>query len=305
MSTAEKVGGLGPRADVVAAGCVVLRPGPGGHEVLLVHRPRYDDWSFPKGKVDRGETLTTCAVREVEEESGVRVGLGLPLTSQRYLLANGRPKAVHYWIARPTSEREEAFVPNDEVDEVRWLSWEHAHDLLSYEYDRDTLREARAQRRRTDLVVVVRQPERVERAEWTHAHPGAVASGRPLSPAGREQGRRLAADLAAFPAGRYLVGTGTAASRAGVTAAAEALGWTPLDVPRVEAPQLGRLARESGVLCLVARRRLVEQVLAGFGCADAGGTLAKGEWVAIHHRGGQLLAVERRQEPRPAQSPVR
>ena len=82
--------------DVVAAGAVVWRK---GREVLLVHRPRYDDWSFPKGKLDRGERAAVAAVREVEEVTGLRVRLGRPLEDQVYPTGRGR-KRVHYWVGR-------------------------------------------------------------------------------------------------------------------------------------------------------------------------------------------------------------
>ncbi len=86
--------------DVQSAGVVVFRPGT---KVLLVHRPKYDDWSFPKGKLDPGEHATTAAVREVEEETGLRVRLGPPLSEQRYPVAQGM-KTVSYWTGRSTGE---------------------------------------------------------------------------------------------------------------------------------------------------------------------------------------------------------
>ncbi|MGH3510541.1 MAG: NUDIX hydrolase, partial [Nocardioidaceae bacterium] len=102
--------------EVVAAGAVVSRKS----EVLLVHRPRYDDWSFPKGKLETAEHPTAAAVREVAEETGVTIRLGPPLSSQTYP-SNGRPKVVHYWAGRPIGDGDVAsYRPNDEVDEVAW-----------------------------------------------------------------------------------------------------------------------------------------------------------------------------------------
>ncbi|MFR9796001.1 NUDIX hydrolase [Streptomyces sp. MS06] len=104
---------------VQAAGCVLWRRSPvhGGLEICLVHRPKYDDWSHPKGKLKRGEDALAGALREVEEETGHRAVPGAELPAQRYL-ANGRPKRVRYWAAEAVSG---AFAPNDEVDRLLWL----------------------------------------------------------------------------------------------------------------------------------------------------------------------------------------
>ena len=122
---------------VQAAGGVVWRRAPaGGLEVLLVHRPRYDDWSVPKGKLDPGEDHATAAVREVEEETGLRCSLGPELLSTAYVDRKGRPKRVRYWAMTATGGD---FVPTDEVDEVRWVPLERARSLLSYARDTDVL----------------------------------------------------------------------------------------------------------------------------------------------------------------------
>jgi 8-oxo-dGTP diphosphatase len=123
-------------ADVKAAGGVVRRDGT----VAVAHRPRYDDWSFPKGKLDPGESWEQAALREVEEEIGLRCRLGPELSPVEYAVSAGR-KVVRYWVMEPESG---AFAPNEEVDEVRWLSAPVAVGLLSYEHDRALLREAGA-----------------------------------------------------------------------------------------------------------------------------------------------------------------
>ena len=99
----------------------------------MVHRPRYDDWSLPKGKLDPGESAEAAARREVEEETGFRCELGAPLPSVRYLDHRGRPKRVRYWTMRPVGGR---FAPNAEVDDLRWLVVEDALALLTYAHDR-------------------------------------------------------------------------------------------------------------------------------------------------------------------------
>jgi 8-oxo-dGTP diphosphatase len=124
---------VAPVSDrVEAAGGVVERDG----RVLLVHRPRYDDWTFPKGKLDPGESFEDAALREVEEETGVRCSLGRELPSTRYEVS-GRPKLVRYWLMTPQGEA--TFVPNDETDELRWVTPDEALALLTYDRDREVL----------------------------------------------------------------------------------------------------------------------------------------------------------------------
>lgn len=117
---------------VRAAGGVVLRDGEHGPEVLLVHRPKYDDWTFPKGKCEPEEDDASCALREVEEETGLRCRLELEHATTSYVDARGRPKQVRYWLMRPAGG-ELAF--DDEVDDARWLAPRRAAELLTYERD--------------------------------------------------------------------------------------------------------------------------------------------------------------------------
>ena len=120
-----------------AAGGVVWRTRPDGSvEVLVVHRPHYDDWSLPKGKADPGEDDESCALREVEEETGLRCRLGVELASTSYLDRKGRPKVVRYWAMTRESG---AVVAANEVDEARWVGIEEAQALLSYPRDRQVL----------------------------------------------------------------------------------------------------------------------------------------------------------------------
>lgn len=119
---------------VLAAGGVVRRPSAGGDEIAIVHRPRYDDWSLPKGKLEPGEPAETGALREVEEETGLRCRLGPELSSTRYRDRHGRPKQVRYWMMEPINDT--GFVPNDEVDELRWCPPADAVKVLSYPHDR-------------------------------------------------------------------------------------------------------------------------------------------------------------------------
>jgi 8-oxo-dGTP diphosphatase len=123
---------------VEAAGGVVWRRNDDGEvEVLLVHRPKYDDWTLPKGKLDGGESYEDAARREVEEETGVRGALGKELPSTSYVDRHGRPKVVRYWAIEADGGR---FHPNREVDEVRWLPVERAIAALSYDHDGEVVR---------------------------------------------------------------------------------------------------------------------------------------------------------------------
>ena len=131
MEEAEETGEAG--ADVIrAAGGVVARRGERGLDVLLVHRPAYDDWTFPKGKALPDETDEDCAIREVEEETGLRCALEQELPSTVYDDARGRPKRVRYWLMRPTGG-ELAF--RHEVDDGRWVPLDEAAAELTYERD--------------------------------------------------------------------------------------------------------------------------------------------------------------------------
>jgi 8-oxo-dGTP diphosphatase len=128
---------------VRAAGGVVVRAGNEGPEVLLVHRPAYDDWTFPKGKLERGETEEQCALREVEEETGLRCTLGRELESTTYKDGKGRRKRVRYWLMEVESG-ELGF--DNETDDARWLSPGKAAEMLSYSRDIDVLNDATERR---------------------------------------------------------------------------------------------------------------------------------------------------------------
>jgi 8-oxo-dGTP diphosphatase len=125
---------------VRAAGGIVTREEP-ELEVLVVHRPRYDDWSFPKGKAADGESDEDCALREVEEETGLRCELGAELGSTSYVDGRGRPKQVRYWLMRPVGG-ELAF--RYEVDDSRWASIAEARTLLTYAHDVELLEKLHA-----------------------------------------------------------------------------------------------------------------------------------------------------------------
>jgi 8-oxo-dGTP pyrophosphatase MutT (NUDIX family) len=128
---------LPPQTDVVqAAGGLVVRRQDEQLEIALVHRPVHHDWSFPKGKLEAGETLDIAALREVWEETGMTCDLLRFIGHTEYVDRKGRPKTVAYWIMAATGG---SFSPNEEVDELRWLRLDEAARLLSYPRDRELL----------------------------------------------------------------------------------------------------------------------------------------------------------------------
>jgi 8-oxo-dGTP diphosphatase len=123
--------------QIRAAGGLISRRGANGElEILLVHRPAYDDWTFPKGKLEPGEREEDAAVREVEEETGLRCRLDRELTTTRYRDARGRRKTVRYWLMTPVAG---VLAAANEIDDARFVSVAEAREILTYERDRDLL----------------------------------------------------------------------------------------------------------------------------------------------------------------------
>jgi len=140
VASARRGGPAGsPLSKVIrAAGGIVVRGSGSETEVLLVHRPQYDDWTFPKGKVEPGESDEECAVREVEEETGLLCSLGRELEPASYLDAKRRPKTVRYWVMEVVDG---ALRFDFEVDAARWVGPREAESLLTYPRDVDLLAE--------------------------------------------------------------------------------------------------------------------------------------------------------------------
>jgi 8-oxo-dGTP diphosphatase len=163
-------------------------------EVLLIHRPRYDDWSWPKGKIDDGETIPECAIREVREEIGLNASLGIPLPPIHYHVASGL-KVVYYWAVRVNGDR---LVPDgDEVDSVMWCTPEKAARLLSNPSDVEPLEHLRDAHERGELntwpLLVVRHAKAKPRSSWTKAE-----GERPLAATGTRQAQAVGRLLQAW-----------------------------------------------------------------------------------------------------------
>ena len=284
--------------DVRAAGAVVTRK---GGEVLLVHRPKYDDWSFPKGKLDPGEHVVTAAVREVAEETGLDVRLGPALARQRYRMSNGRWKSVDYWTARVGgSDDVSRYRPNDEIDAVEWVPWKAAQQRLTYPYDRDTLAEARPLRRRTRALVVLRHAKARSRSAWRKDD-----RLRPLVRLGETQAQRLVPLLAAFD---VTIAHSSSSTRCVQTVVpyADVTGW-PLkvydelseedaSVESVVDLVDGLLGSDldsdldSGGAVLCTHRPVLPTVLDALQVPDV--FLEPGEMLVVHHRKGRVVATE-------------
>lgn len=178
----------------LAAGAVLWRGTAGDEssiEVACIHRPSYDDWSLAKGKLDPGESLVACAVREIKEETGYDVRLGKLIGKTVYPVKN-TTKVVYYWTGEVTGGE---FVPNDEVDEIHWLPIEQAKELMSYDLDREVLTKAQ-KRFRTPAetrVLYVRHARAHEREKWSGDD-----NLRPLDKKGRRQSEMLVPLLAPF-----------------------------------------------------------------------------------------------------------
>lgn len=226
---------------VYAAGAVVWRIVDGKLRILLIHRGKYRDVTLPKGKVDPGEMLAETAVREVREETGIRVVLGVPVGISRYHLPSNKQKVVHYWAAEATEDaiRESSFVPNREIAAIEWVSLKKAKARLSYPVDLEILdffsRLVDDGVLRTVPLVVLRHAKALARSEWD----GADAA-RPLTDRGRRQAKSVVGPLRAFGV-RRIVSSDAVRCVDTVAPLARAL-----DRKLVRTPKIGQDAWEDG-----------------------------------------------------------
>jgi 8-oxo-(d)GTP phosphatase len=174
-----------------AAGALLWRQNTAGEiEVGLVHRPRYDDWSLPKGKIDGDETPLACAYREVLEETGIKARFTRQLGSVEYE-DNGTQKRVKYWVAQALGAP--IFEPNDEVDQLRWLSPTDSLDLATHQSDKEMIERFLGIQEPTDTLIILRHTKALERGDWDGDD-----SLRTLSENGLAQAQSLIGHLAPF-----------------------------------------------------------------------------------------------------------
>lgn len=292
LAPTEEILARGP--DVVAAGAVVVRKDEGG-QVLLVHRPKYDDWAWPKGKRDPGEHVSTTAVREVLEETGVEIRLDRPLPPQLYSVSGGRAKTVHYWIGRVLGDADvSGYVPNDEIDEVAWFGFDKARARLTYADDVSLLDRVERQHKLTSTLVVLRHARATKRATWQGPD-----EERPLTTVGRVQARSLVPVLSAFGVTRVVASdsqrclrTVSPYARDQVLGIEAVPGLNEVDSTPVTIESAVRdllATKESSVLC--SHRPVLPQIFDVLGIAEE--PLGPGEMVVCHHRKGRVVATER------------
>lgn len=323
MSARSEYSGTGarphPGAGILAAGALLYthrdsrhdtRPGPraGGEiQVAVIHRPRHDDWTFPKGKLEPGEHVLAAAVREVTEETGIRPVLGPPLATVRYQV-EGRPKRVDYWAARVDEPPAGPFVPNDEVNALEWLPAAAAAARLSYAHDVQLL----------DRLLPVAGAGTVPCILLRHASAGSKGSGagddllRPLDTHGAAEAQALAGLLACYAPGHVISSTAERclatvhpyAERAGVAVEAEpafTVGPAGLgDRAWAARQRMTELIKQPSSMVICGHREnlpvLLGQALADLhddGATVGGWSPAKGAFCVLHVAGGRLAALER------------
>lgn len=296
--------GQRPVRPILAAGAVLWRPGPDGPnqpEVAVVHRPRYDDWSLPKGKLDPGETLPVAAVREVAEETGFQAELGRRLTAVTYPVEQGIKKVV-YWAARAhDTDLAAEFVPNREVDKLVWLSVHDAMARLQYPYDRKVLRRFAKEPADTRSLLIVRHGTAGRKSRYKGDD-----RKRPLDKQGRAQAESLVGLLLAFGATNVHAADRVRCHQT-VEPLAEELGVTIHDEPALTEEayadnrkraraRVQEIAAKPGTRVICTQGKVIPDLITWW-CASAGVTPDKSRnrkgsiWVMSLH-GDQLLAAD-------------
>ncbi|MCY1140365.1 NUDIX domain-containing protein [Actinoplanes sp. Pm04-4] len=284
---------------VRAAGGVLVREG----KVCLVHRPRYDDWALPKGKLDKDEPPVLGAAREVLEETGWASRVRAPLPAVAYTLPDGRPKTVDYWLMEAVGDGGPV-QDTDEVDEVAWLSFDDALTRLSYDDERAVLRQAAALPPITAVVVLVRHAHAGERKKWS----GNDAL-RPIDAQGQAEAERFAEVCAVIGPERLFAATPlrckqtlepVAAARGDLPIVVDGAFAEPADAD--DAPAKAKLAaqrlldlRSGGLAAICSQGKIIPHLLAALvDQADSDSyKTAKGEAWLLTWAGERLLEPAR------------
>lgn len=264
----------------------------------MVHRPKYDDWTFPKGKVDPDERLPVTAVREIFEETTLPIRLGLPLPTIRYALPkSGTVKQVSYWIGRPLDDRHITLEPNHEIDEARWVRLDRARRLLTYGHDRRLLDEFERERERsahkTRTLIVLRHATARSRRRWTgdDRH-------RTLSTSGMREAHRLVPLLGAYGVAD-IVSSGATRCVQSVQPYAHHLqteivrdpGLTEEEAtPRRVTERLRTLGRSKRPSVLCTHRPVLPLVFEALDLPPV--PLEPAQLLVVHHRGQKVIATE-------------
>ena len=285
-----------PRSTVRAAGCIVWRYGSDEPEVLVIHRPRYDDWSFPKGKTDPGERPIATAAREVEEETGLRVRIGPRLRDDHYTMrSTGQPKVVSYWVGHPPSGADVTrYEPNTEVDQVCWMSLTKARKRLSYPRDVDLLEEFRVSSYDSSTLLIVRHAEARKRRTWRRDD-----IQRPLTAEGGRDAKSLVPVFAAYGITRVVTSDAVRCIETMLPYVNSHRVKVHLDPGISEERVTEKALKKIATKALESRKRLAicthRPVIPSL-CAALGITaeeIEPGALIVIHRSNGKVLSVEK------------
>jgi 8-oxo-dGTP diphosphatase len=259
-----------------------------------VHRPRLKDWSFPKGKLDRGETTIAAAVREVDEETGLRVKLGPRMPDSHYTVNRGVPKVVSYWSAHPPNNADiRSYAPNREIDDVRWFALSAARERLTYPHDGDLLDAFAASPFDSSPLLVLRHAHARSRKAWTRDD-----SDRPLKVDGVRQATALVSTLGAYGINRVISSdsarcvdtvlpyVNSRRVKLTLNPGISEDGWTPKKVRRVVEKALAGNRR----LALCSHRPVLPDIFEALGVEPV--ALEPGGIIVAHRRDGKVVATE-------------